>query len=266
MVPPAAHSLMPLLTNPRRLKYAARACMRRSGAPGPDGVTWAQYRQGLEGRLKALSERLATDTWSPTAPRLVSWSAWGKQMHICVPTVEDRIVHRALRAAAESILESAAYPPWLFGWRPRKGRVEAVSAAADHIAGGYPWVADLDITRVTRGATVDTVLSQLAAHIHDGSFLARIRTALTVLPEPLYPGSGLTPMLTNVHLLTVDQQLNGLRVLRFTDNYAVFTATRVNAGYAMANICAALHTSGMEAHPEKSKVWRPNPEDLFLAG
>ncbi|WP_233570960.1 RNA-directed DNA polymerase [Nocardiopsis sp. Huas11] len=212
----AAHSLMPLLTQVRWLKRAARSCMRRPGAPGPDGLTWTDYRDGLDARLRQLAERLADHAWAPVAPRLVSWPSWGKELRICVPTVEDRIVHRALRQAAEPVLDRDAYPPWLFGWRPRRGRVEAVAAAASHIEVGRCWVADLDVAKVTAGAKTEEIVTALAEHIHDGPFLATMRTALDALPSPLYPGSGLSPMLTNVRLLGVDRHeaLHGLEVVR----------------------------------------------------
>ncbi len=259
---------MPLLTQVRWLKRAARSCMRRPGAPGPDGISWADYRDGLDARLHSLAERLADRTWEPVPPRLVSWPGWGKELRICVPTVEDRIVHRALRQAAEPVLDQAAYPPWLFGWRPRRGRVEAVTAAAAHISAGRHWVADLDVTKVTAGAETEEIITALAEHIHDGPFLATMRTALNALPSPLYPGSGLSPMLTNVRLLRVDRhsELHGLEIVRLTDNYTAFTRTRTEAEAAMSSLESALSEYGMLAHPEKSKVWRPNPEDLFLAG
>lgn len=259
---------MPMLTQVRWLKKAARACMRRPAATGPDGVTWGAYRVGFDDRLRDLAKRLAGASWEPVPPRLVSWPSWDKELTVCVPTVEDRIVHRALRQAAEPVLDREAYPPWLFGWRPRRGRVEAVAAAATHMDAGRHWVADLDVTKVTVGAETEEIITALAEHIHDGPFLATMRTALNALPSPLYPGSGLSPMLTNVRLLRVDRHraLHGLKVVRLTDNYTAFAQTRTDSEVAMSALESALSDYHMLPHPEKSKVWRPNPEDLFLAG
>ncbi|WP_017624723.1 reverse transcriptase domain-containing protein [Nocardiopsis chromatogenes] len=264
----AAHSMMPLLTDPARLKRAARACMRRSGGPGIDGVTWADYRRAFDDRLKALAQRLADGTWRPSPVRFVSWPSWGKELHIGVPTVEDRIVHRALRNALEPLLDTAAYPPWLFGWRPRRGRTEAVAAAARHLYTGAPWVADLDIAQATAGAATEELIDILAAYVHDGSFLARLREVLDGLPSPLYPGSGLSPRLTNVRLLPVDHapELKERRTVRLTDNYAVFAASRREAEAAMKDLVSLLAARGLAPNPQKTKVWKPNPEDLFLAG
>ena len=263
---PAAHSLMPLLTDPRWLKRATRACMRQRSAPGPDGVTWAQYRRDLDARLDDLARRLRTDTWRPRPPRDVAWPSWGKELTVSIPTVEDRIVHRALRQAAELVLDRDAYPPWLFGWRPRRGKVDAVAAAARHIMRGERWVADVDVAAVTAGGSLEEIIVQLAVHIYDGSYLRIMRRALEVLPSPLAPGSGLSPMLTNVRLLPVDDRLTDLHVVRMTDNYTAFCTTRREAEHAAEHITDALALAGLRPNRQKSKVWRPNPEDLYLAG
>jgi RNA-directed DNA polymerase len=263
---PAAHTLMPLVTDTARLKRAARACMRSPTAPGADGLTWCQYRAGLDDRIVGLAERLRRDTWRPGPVRVAAWPSWGKHLAVAVPTVEDRIVHRALRHAAEPVLLHDAYPPWMFGWRPRAGRVEAVAAAAAHLAAGHRWVADLDVAAATSGADIEQTVGWLARWISDGTFLRLVRRALAALPTPLVPGSGLTPMLTNLRLASTDEHLSGMAVVRLTDNYTAFCRTRSEAEQAAALITAALATCGLTPNPAKSKVWRPNPEDLYLAG
>src|SRR5262249_54644484 len=176
------------------------------------------YRRDLDARISDLATRLRSGTWQPAPVRPVTWPSWGKIMTVAVPTVEDRIVHRALRLAAEPVLIRDAYPAWMYGWRPRAGRVEAVTAAAEHLAAGRTWVADLDVAAATTGATVHQAMDWLTRWIHDGTYLRLVRRVLDELPSPLAPGSGLTPMLTNLRLTAVDGQLSGLRLVRLTDN------------------------------------------------
>ncbi|WP_019632253.1 hypothetical protein [Actinomadura atramentaria] len=266
MTHPAAHSLMPLLVDPARLKRCARACMRRPAGPGADGVTWARYRDGLDARIAELAARLRDGTWRPGPVRAVSLPSYGKDLALAVPTVGDRVVHRALRTAAEPVLESDAYPPWMFGWRRRAGRVDALAVAARHLAAGRVWVADLDVAAATSGADLDETVSWLARFVRDGSFLAVVRRALAALPVPLAPGSGLTPLLTNLRLVPVDRRLDGMAVVRVTDNYTVFCSTRRAAECSAETVADALAASGLTPNRAKSKVWRPNPEDLYLAG
>ncbi|WP_395110626.1 reverse transcriptase domain-containing protein [Actinomadura sp. SCN-SB] len=263
---PAAHTLMPLVIDPARLRRAARQCMRRASAPGADGITWKTYRADLDDRLRVLGDRLRQGTWQPSPLRQLAWPDWDKRLPVTIPTVEDRIVHRALRNAAEPILEHAAYQPWSYGWRRRAGHVEAVAAAARHIQAGRRWVADLDVAAASAGAHPDEPVDWLARWIHDGSFLELIRRILRGLPAPLVPGSGLSPMLTNLRLVQVDEQLAALTLIRLTDNYTAFCFTRAEARQAAERISTALSRRGLAPNLRKSKIWCPNPEDLYLAG
>jgi hypothetical protein len=257
---------MPLVADPARLKRAARSCMRRPGSPGADNVTWKDYRQGLDARIAFLGSRLRSGTWRPGPVRTLTLPSWGKDLVVAIPAVEDRIVHRALRLAAEPVLLADAYPPWMYGWRPRAGRVEAVAAATTHLSSGRRWVADLDVAAATGGAQLEETVASLARWVRDGSFLHIVRLILAGLPVPLCPGSGLTPMLTNLRLVSVDQRLADLAIVRLTDNYTAFCTSQREAEKAAARITAELAARGLAPNWTKSKVWRPNPEDLYLAG
>lgn len=262
----ASHTLMPRVADPARLKRAARQLMRHHGSPGADGTTWAEYRQGLDDRIAALSGRLRTGAWKPGPVREVPIPSWGKSLRLAIPAAEDRIVHRAMTHAAQPVLDAAAYPRWMFGWRPRAGRVEALTAAAVHLSAGRTWIADLDVAAATSGATAEEAVDWCARWISDGSYLRLVQLITASLPAPLSPGSGLTPMLTNLRLTRVDEQLGGLAVIRFTDNYTAFCASPAEAEDAAAVITSAMAACGLRPSPDKSKIWQPNPEDLYLAG
>lgn len=262
------HSLMPLLCGERHLTRAARACMRRASARGADDVSWADYRQGLAARIAALSRELRDGTWQPGPLRAVSITTYtGKTFQAIIPTTQDRIVHRAMRAAFEPVLEARAFPGWASGYRPGRNRITAIRAAAAHLAAGRTVIADLDVEQVCAGAETGDVVNWLAAYISDGAFLSRFRTALTGLPQPLAPGTGLSPILINLRLSKVDARLGSLPVVRFADNYCAFAAGEAGARAAFASISDALAAEGMRAHPGKSRIRaRANPEDLFLIG
>jgi hypothetical protein len=250
----------------RALKRAARQCMGRTGSPGADGMTWKSFRQDMPARIEALSAALSDRSWRPGPLRIEEFEAWGKRHSVTIPTVTDRIVHRALRNAIEPVLERDAYPPWMFGWHRRAGRPLAVAAAAHHLHAGLTWVADIDVAAASRGVALEDAVTSVARFVHDGHVLALMRRILTALPGPLAPGSGLSPMLTNLRMTPVDQQLNGWTVVRMTDNYTLFAATEPEAEAAYQHLAGLLTAHGMKPAPAKSKIWHPNPEDLFAAG
>jgi RNA-directed DNA polymerase len=257
---------MPLLYGERQLLQAARACMRRASAPGADGLTWAGYRRGLRDRVAALSTALREGTWRPGPLRLVRLTSYtGKSFSAVVPTVEDRIVHRAIRAAAEPVLEQRALAGWVSGYRPGRSRITALRAAAGHVRQGRTAVADIDVERVTAGSSAAQVTGWLAAHVTDGTFLRTFSTTLATLPEPLIPGTGLCPLLINLRLSRVDARLGHLAVVRFADNYCAFEPAPGPARAAFDAITAALAAEGLAPNVRKSQVREhANPEDLFL--
>lgn len=254
------------VTSERNLKRAARQCMRRTGAPGTDHTTWHDFRRDMPTRLAALSAALADGTWTPAPVRIAEFHAWGKRRSIAIPTVGDRIVHRALRNAVEPVLEHHAYPPWMFGWHRRAGRHLAIAAADRHLRSGRPWVVDIDVAAAAHGVGLEDAVTSVARFVHDGTLLALLRRILAALPEPLAPGSGLCPMLTNLRMTPVDQRLADLAVVRMADNYTIFCTTRPDAETTYRHLSDLLAAHGMRPAPAKSKIWRPNPEDLYAAG
>lgn len=265
---PVAHSLMPYLVDTAHLVAAARCCMRHPSAAGVDGMTWAGYRQGLRGRLGDLGHRLRTGVWVPGLLRQVAITAYtGKVFTAVVPTVEDRIVHRAMRAALDPILETRVLADWVSGFRPGRNRITALRQANAHVTAGLAWVADIDVASASEGSTVEDCVVSLAEYVKDGSFLAVFRRALTGLPSPLVPGTGLWPVLFHLQLAKVDAQLDGLAVVRFADNYAAFARDAHSAEQAYDRITAALASVGLHPNPRKSRLRPPhlaNTEDLFL--
>jgi hypothetical protein len=257
---------MPLLFDERRLRQAARMSMRRRSAPGADGMTWAAYRRGMATHVRKLSVALREGSWRPGPLRTVRLTAYtGKEFAVVVPTVEDRIVHRAMRAVVEPILERRAFPDWVAGYRPGRNRLSAIRLAMRHLDRGLTAVADLDVAAVSAGASAEAVTDWLAEHVQDGTFLSRFRMVLAALPEPLAPGSGLAPLLINLRLSRVDAHLHDLAVVRFADNYCAFTATATDARLAFTRIAEALHAEGLRPQPRKSQVrLQANAEDLFL--
>ncbi|GAA3710871.1 reverse transcriptase domain-containing protein [Streptomyces tendae] len=263
---PAAHSLMGQVSGERALKRAARQCMGRCGAPGADNMTWRAFRQDMALRIAALSAALSDGSWRPGPPRIEQFDAWGKQHTVVIPTVADRIVHRALRNAVEAVLHHDAYPPWMYGWRPRAGRPLAVAAADRHLRAGRTWVVDVDVAAASTGVALEDAITSVARFVHDGSVLALLRRILAALPDPLAPGSGLSPMLTNLRMTPVDLELAGHTAVRMTDNYTLFCTTLPQAENTYRHLVGLLHAHGMKPAPVKSKIWRPNAEDLYAAG
>lgn len=259
---------MPYLVDVRHLHAAARLCMRRSSAAGADGLSWAGYRSGLPERLAELAEQLRTGMWRPGPVREVDITSFtGKVFTAVVPTVADRIVHRAMRLALDPILDQRVLRDWVSAYRRGRNRITALRQADTHIDAGRVWLADIDVADASAGGTAEQFVDWLAEHVADGTFLAVFRRALLGLPSPLVPGSGLWPVLFHLRLSQADALLDGHTVVRFADNYIAFTPTRRSAQQAFDAISTALAVIDLRPHRRKSRIRPPylaNTEDLFL--
>ncbi len=120
--------------------------MRARSAPGIDGLSWAGFRQDLPARLSELGEEIRTGRWQPQPLRIVDITTYtGKVFPAAIPTVRDRVVHRAIRTAVEPILERELLAEWVSCYRPGRNRITALRQADQHLRAGLRWAADVDV-------------------------------------------------------------------------------------------------------------------------
>ena len=100
------------------LKEAYRRT-RKDGAVGVDGVTAAEYEEDLEGNLQHLLDHAKSGTYRAPPARRVHIPKGGSSTEtgpIGIPTLEDRILQRAIVMLLEPIYEQD-----FLDWRCRTG-------------------------------------------------------------------------------------------------------------------------------------------------
>ncbi len=121
---------------------------RKDGAAGVDGVTAAQYEADLEANLTSLLERFKSGRYRAPAVRRVHIpkpGKAGKTRPIGIPTLEDKVLQRAVLMVLEPIYEQD-FLECSYGFRPGRSAHQALQALWQglmEIGGG--WVIDLDI-------------------------------------------------------------------------------------------------------------------------
>ena len=126
-----------------RLAYLA---LKREAAPGIDGETWRQYGEGLEERLQDLSQRLKRGAYRANPVRRVYIpKREGGQRPIGIPTLEDKIVQRAV-AEVLGVIYELDFLGFSYGFRPRRSVHRALDALTVGIlTKKVNWVLDADI-------------------------------------------------------------------------------------------------------------------------
>ena len=82
----------------------AFAKLNKKASSGIDGVTWQQYAGNLEENLRALHGRLHRGTYRAKPSRRVHIpKADGRRRPLGIPTVEDRLVQRAVARIVDAV-------------------------------------------------------------------------------------------------------------------------------------------------------------------
>jgi RNA-directed DNA polymerase len=114
---------------PERLGTAYRA-LKRSAAPGVDGVTWHAYGHRLEDNLRELHARVQRGAYRAKPSRRVFIpKPDGRQRPLAVAALEDKIVQRAVVEVMNAIYEED-FLGFSYGFRPGRGQHNALDALA----------------------------------------------------------------------------------------------------------------------------------------
>lgn len=118
---------------------------RKDGAAGVDGQIASEYERELEGNLVSLLDRFKSGTYrAPPVRRVYIPKADGGRRPIGIPTLEDKILQRAVSMSLEAIYEQD-FLDCSFGFRPRRSAHQALEALWKELMkmrGG--WVLEVD--------------------------------------------------------------------------------------------------------------------------
>jgi RNA-directed DNA polymerase len=159
------------------LLHAYRLARTNAGAPGVDGVTFATIEErGLEGWLADLREDLVLKRYRPDPVRrvMIPKVSGDGERPLGIPTVRDRVVQTAAKIVLEPIFE-ADFEDTAYGYRPRRGAVDAVKEVHRHIVRGYTDVVDADLSRYFDTIPHSDLLKSVARRVVDRNVLRLIK-------------------------------------------------------------------------------------------
>jgi RNA-directed DNA polymerase len=252
------------------LEAGFRRVKKNKGSPGVDGVTIAEFESRLSEELSQLKEDLESWTYKPSPVRRVEIpKPGGKGIRLLgVPTVRDRVVHATLKLLLEPIFEPL-FSDHSYGFRPERNQRQAVEAAREIVAGGKPYVVDIDLSKFFDRIGHDRLIARLGQTLSDKRILRLIGMILrsgimanglvTPSTEGAVQGSPLSPLLSNIVLDELDKELErrGLEFCRFADDCNIFVKTPKAAERVMASISGFIEKRlRLVVNQEKSQVAR----------
>ncbi len=158
------------------LSHAYRLARVKAGAPGVDGIGFAQIEAaGVEVWLAGLREELISKTYRPDPVRRVMIpKPNGGERPLGIPTIRDRVTQTAAKLVLEPIFE-ADFEDNAYGYRPARSAVDAVKEVHRLICRGYTDVVDADLTRYFDSIPHGDLLRSVARRVADGSVLRLIK-------------------------------------------------------------------------------------------
>jgi RNA-directed DNA polymerase len=158
------------------LCHAYRLARANAGAPGVDGVTFAQIEaEGLEAWLASLREELVSKTYRPAPVRRVMIpKPGGGERPLGIPTIRDRVVQTAAKLVLEPIFE-ADFEDGAYGYRPGRSAADAIKEVHRLICRGYTDVVDADLSKYFDTIPHADLLKSVARRISDRHVLRLIK-------------------------------------------------------------------------------------------
>jgi len=263
---------------------------RKDGAVGVDGQTWAEYAENLEDNLQSLLDRAKSGTYrAPPVRRVHIPKGTGSETRpIGIPTLEDKLLQRAVVMVLEAIYEQDFYDG-SYGFRPSRSAHQALDSLwTQTMKSGGGWILEVDIRKFFDALDHGHLRALLQRRVRDGVLLRLIGKWLNAgvmedgclsYSESGSPQGGvISPILANVFLhyvlddwfaKEVQPRLRGRAFLiRYADDFVIGFTHEEDARRVMSVLPKRLGKYGLTVHPDKTKLvpFRRPPYDSRPSG
>jgi group II intron reverse transcriptase/maturase len=170
----------------------------------------------------------------------------GKRL-LGIPTVLDRLIQQAIQQVLSKHFDPK-FSQFSYGFRKGKNCHQAILQALEYVNTGSRYVVDIDLSKFFDRVNHDHLMGLLAKEIHDKALLRLIRRYLQAgimldgisckRTEGTPQGSPLSPLLSNVVLNLLDQELSkrGHSFVRYADDFSIYVGTKRSAQRVMRSV------------------------------
>src|SRR5260370_11707177 len=257
--------------------------LKRQAAPGLDGMTWKEYKTGLEDRIADLHSRVHRGAYQAQPSRRVYiLKADGPQRPLGIAALEDKIVQQAVVTILNQIYEGD-FKGFSYGFRPGRNPHQALDALPVGIQRKrVNWVLDADIRGFFDNLSHEWMMKFVEHRVADRRVLRLIQKWLkagvsedgqwseTKLGTP--QGAVVSPLIANVYLhylfdLWADVWRKKVAkgdviVVRYADDLVVGFQHRTEAEQFLKQFRERLAKFALELHPETGRAHTCTPATL----
>lgn len=245
-------------------------------SPGVDDQTLEMYSENLEHNLQDLRERAISGSYvAPPVKRVYIPKGNGKEQRpIGIPTVEDRILQRAVLQVLEPVFETDFFD-FSYGFRTGKSPHHAVDYLWSQIRPkNINWIIDLDIQKFFDTMDHQHLRTFLRQRVQDGVITRLIGKwlkagvleggSISYNDEGSPQGGVISPLLSNIYLHEVLDKwfakeiiplLKGKAVIvRFADDSVLGFEHKEDAERVFKVLPMRFARFGLKLHPDKTKL------------
>ena len=264
--------------------------LRKDAAAGVDNMTAAEYSEGLVQRLTELHLRVHTHRYRAQPVRRV-WidKEDGKQRPLGIPSLEDKILQRAVQMILQPLYERE-FHDHSYGFRPGRSAHQALSRLREgcfdcEVSSIY----DADVSHYFDDIDHRQLNHFLDKKVKDGVIRGLInkwlRAGVVDGDSLYYPPNGspqggvISPLLSNIYLHyvldewfvhEVQPRLHGRAFLvRFADDFVIGCELASDTDRLGVVIPKRFARYGLQIHPEKTRqvpFWRPSKRMTHRSG
>ena len=254
----------------KNLQRAMQQVITNGGSAGVDGLTTEQLRTHVKAQQVHLLGCIRSNQYRPQAILGVEIpKGQGKTRLLGIPTVVDRMLQQAVSQVL-SVHFEPSFSARSYGFRPHKSARQAAGQAREYIHEGYSHVVDIDLKDFFDEVDHCLLLNLLYRKVQCRITLRLIRKwlrspmlingRLCKRRKGVPQGSPLSPLLSNIILNELDKEMErqGLRYVRYADDFSIYCRTRAQARKAGNAIFLYLRNKlRLPINRAKSGIRRP---------
>jgi RNA-directed DNA polymerase len=232
---------MEAVVDPDNMQRAWKQVRANRGAPGPDGITLAEFPEWVRPQWPAIRQQLLDGTYRPEPVRRKTISKPdGGERQLGIPNVLERLIQQAILQVLTPVFDPT-FSESSYGFRPGRSAHGAAQQVPRTIRRGDRFVVDMDLSKFFDRVQHDVLMSRLARKVNDkillkliGRYLragVMVEGVLQASEEGTPQGGPLSPLLANILWDDLDKELErrGLPFVRYADDFVIFTRSRRSA-------------------------------------
>lgn len=249
--------------------------LKRTSAPGVDGLTWRAYAEDLEQNLVDLHARVHRGAYRALPSRRTYIpKADGRQRPLAVAALEDKIVQKATAAVLNTIYEEE-FLGFSYGFRPGRGQHDALDALAVGISTRrVSFILDADIRSFFDEVSQSWLVRFVEHRVGDPRIIRLIQKWLKagVLEDGVVTssdkgtgqGAVISPLLANIYLhyvfdLWADrwrrrEATGDVIIVRYADDIVVGFEHEADARRFWDAMRVRLEEFALSLHPDKTRL------------